>query len=124
MITLVINGYQNYLEINGIRETSGLQAQTPASVNSALASSASGTPTIPVFANCMGYNSYDQYTDTRVYRFRIYDYELGRYRVDLIPCYRESDEQPGFYDIVNNVFRYDEQNASVGVYATIGDRYF
>lgn len=124
MITLVINGYQNYLEINGIRETSGLQAQTPASVNSRLASSALGTPTIPVFANCMGYNNYDQYTDTRVYRFRIYDYELGRYRVDLIPCYRESDEQPGFYDIVNNVFRYDEQNASVGVYATIGDRYF
>lgn len=123
LLRLIMDGYNGRVGINDIYES--CVCQTPASIGSVLASSSQWgtTPTIPVFACRHDYSYVTQYTDTRVYRFRIYDYDLGAYRIDLIPCYRKSDHQPGFYDIVNNMFRYDEQNASVGVYATIGETY-
>ena len=52
----------------------------------------------------------------RIYYFKIYDNDiLVR---DFIPCYRNSDNEVGLYDIVNNVF-YTNQGTGVFTYGSI-----
>ena len=43
-----------------------------------------------------------QYGKNRIYYFKIYD---GNNEIrNFVPCYRKSDNKPGLYDLVNNVF--------------------
>jgi hypothetical protein len=45
----------------------------------------------------------DRYMFTgRMYNFKYYDDDGNNLLVDLVPCYRKSDNKPGMYDIVRN----------------------
>lgn len=51
---------------------------------------------------CNSFDSNGYFLDGRIYYFKIYDSEiLVR---DFIPCYRNSDNEAGLYDLINNVF--------------------
>lgn len=52
------------------------------------------------------------YAKGKIYYCKIYDNDL--LIRDLVPCYRKSDNKPGLYDIVNNVFY---TNAGTGEFA-------
>lgn len=47
-------------------------------------------------------NNYYGFSKTRVYSFKAYSWSTLLY--DLVPCVRKSDNKPGMYDLVNNVF--------------------
>ena len=47
-------------------------------------------------------NSPQEFTTMKLYSFQIY--ESGVLQRDFVPCYRNSDNKPGLYDIKNNVF--------------------
>ena len=60
-----------------------------------------------------GSDSGDTYSfGGRLYYLRIY--ERGTTRINLVPCYRKSDREPGMYDLVNRIFY---QNAGTGEFA-------
>lgn len=51
---------------------------------------------------CNGFDINGYFLNGRIYYFKIYDSEiLVR---DFIPCYRNSDNEAGLYDLINNVF--------------------
>lgn len=47
-------------------------------------------------------NSPQEFATMKLYSFQIY--ESGTLQRDFVPCYRNSDNKPGLYDIKNNVF--------------------
>ena len=47
---------------------------------------------------------------------RIYDFELhGVHNAHLIPCYRKSDNKPGMYDVINDIFYTNSQGPNFAI---------
>lgn len=90
--TLIINnGQMNYGSFSSTTPTpSGEDSQNGFLLFAGRAVSTGNIPQI--------FEGYDMY----VYNFKIY--ENNNLVMHCIPCYRKSDEKPGLYDIVNNVF--------------------
>lgn len=60
------------------------------------------TPTnICIFA-CNTSSTIHAYASARLFSLQFYDEDV--LKIDLIPCYRKSDNEVGLYDLVNNVF--------------------
>ena len=55
-----------------------------------------------LFVQYAGGTTYNNYAYARLYTFKIYD--NGVLVRDFIPCYRNSDNEVGLYDLVNDVF--------------------
>lgn len=56
------------------------------------------------------------YFSGKVYRIYVSDNVDGSSRThDFVPCYRKSDNEPGLYDVVNNIFYTNEGTGSFGV---------
>ena len=60
------------------------------------------TNNIVLFALTYGDNNLGFYSQCKIYYCEIYS---GEYPIrNFIPCYRKSDNKPGMYDLVNNIF--------------------
>lgn len=82
--------------------------------NTATYTSFSASYNMTLMASTVGGTGLANYLNGRMYYCKIYDNDL--LVRDLVPCYRKSDNKPGFYDILNNVFY---TNAGTGEF-TVG----
>ena len=80
--------------------------------NTATYASFSASYNMTLMASTVGGTGLANYLNGRMYYCKIYDNDL--LIRDLVPCYRKSDNKPGLYDIVNNVFY---TNAGTGEFA-------
>lgn len=55
-------------------------------------------------AFCLFYSNWGTYGLGRIYKATIKDSYGGNTTLDMTPCYRKSDNEPGFYDSVSNTF--------------------
>lgn len=67
--------------------------------------SSANNDTLPyaLFARNKGSSSSDYFYKGRIYEFWVKDVD-GTMLVELVPCVRDSDSKPGFYDIVRDAF--------------------
>ena len=74
--------------------------------------------TIPIYLFARNVNNVPTgLAELKMYYFKAYD-EYGNIALDLIPCYRKSDNEIGMYDTVNQTFL---TNQGTGTFVKGGD---
>lgn len=59
----------------------------------------------PIYLFAHNYtNNPEQFTKARIYSFGVKNNQTDEQILDLVPCYRISDDEPGMYDLVSSTF--------------------